>query len=65
MDDRNIELRESSVILAEPAYFTAAACQAAIKVKLARESWYPLPPGAEVTEAQVPVQLGEPALGGC
>jgi len=63
MDDTNIELRESSVILAGPVYFTAAACRDAIRVKLARESWYPLPPGAEVTEA--PAQLGEPALGGC
>ena len=63
MDDTHIELRESSVILAAPAYFTAEACRAALKVKLARESWSPLPPGEEVTEA--PTQLGAPALGGC
>ncbi|HWO23350.1 MAG TPA: hypothetical protein VNO30_31635 [Kofleriaceae bacterium] len=63
MNDASIELRESSVILAEPAYFTAEACRAALKLRLARESWYPLPPGAEVTEA--PAQLGAPALGGC
>jgi hypothetical protein len=63
MDDTNVELRESSVILAEPAYFTAEACRAVIKVKLACESWYPRPPGEEVTEA--PTQLGAPVLGGC
>jgi hypothetical protein len=63
MNDATIELRESSVILAEPAYFTVEACRAALKVRLAREGWYPLPPGAEVTEA--PTQLGEPSLGGC
>jgi len=63
MNDTSIELRESSVMLAEPAYFTAAACRAAIEVKLARESWYPLPPGAELADA--PTQLGTPNLGGC
>jgi len=63
MHDSAIELREGSVMLAEPVYFTAAACRDAIRVKLARESWYPRPPGEEDTEA--PARRGEPALGGC
>lgn len=63
MDDTTISFRESSVVLAEPVYFTAAACRAAIELERAQQSWYPLPPGEEVAGA--PAQLGEPALGGC
>jgi hypothetical protein len=63
MNDATIELRESSVILAEPAYFTAAACRAALEVARQQASWYPLPPGEEV--ADWPAQLGDPRLGGC
>ena len=63
MNDTTIELRESSVVLAEPAYFTAAACRAAVDVRRQQASWYPPPPGEEIADA--PVQLGEPRLGGC
>jgi hypothetical protein len=63
MADTPLELRESSVMLAEPAYFTADACRAAVDVQRQQASWYPLPPGEEVADA--PAQLGEPRLGGC
>lgn len=63
MNDASISFRESSVVLAEPVYFTAAACRAALELQRAQQSWYPLPPGEQVAEASE--QLGEPALGGC
>lgn len=63
MNDTTIELRESSVVLDGPAYFTAAACRAAAQLGQQQASWYPLPPGEEL--AGEPERPGEPRLGGC
>lgn len=63
MDVAHIELRERSVVLSGEAYFTAAACRAAIEAERVRGSWYPLPPGDELAEG--PAHPTQPSLGGC
>jgi len=62
-DLQHVELGDGFVTLAEPLYFTAAGCKAAIAAARARDTWLPLPAGDEVAEA--PTALGTPGLGGC
>lgn len=61
--ETSITYEPDVVVLADPMYFTKAACRAAIRTARVRESWMPLDPGEEV--AELPRYEGAPNVGGC
>lgn len=63
-NEAQVQLGDGFVTLAEPLYFSAAACRAAITTAAARERWFPAPAGDDEV-ATGPSSLGTPNLGGC